>query len=131
MAIHKFIRAMAMGESIPLYGDGTQSRDFTYVEDVVRANVLAARAPVAGMVINIGGGARITLRDLLEVLQDVVGRRAHLVHLAAQKGDVGHTGADCRRAKRLLGVVPAVDIVDGLRRQVAWQLNADWREAAG
>jgi UDP-glucose 4-epimerase len=131
MAIHKFIRAIATGESIPLYGDGTQSRDFTYVEDVVRANVRAALAPVVGMVINIGGGARVTLRALLEVLQDVVGRRAHLVHLGGQKGDVGHTAADCRRAKRLLGLVPAVDIVDGLRRQAAWQLNADWREAAG
>jgi UDP-glucose 4-epimerase len=131
MAIHTFIRALATGDSIPLYGDGTQSRDFTYVEDVVRATVLAARAPVAGMVINIGGGARIMLRALLEVLQDVVGRRAHLVHLGAQKGDVGHTAADGRRAKRLLGFVPAVAIVDGLRRQVAWQLNEDWREAAG
>ena len=131
MAIHKFICAIATGESIALYGDGTQSRDFTYVEDVVRANVRAALTPVAGMVMNIGGGVSITLRALLEVLQDVVGRRARLVHLGDQKGDVGHTAADCRRAKRLLGFVPAVDIVDGLRRQVAWQLDADWRQAAG
>ena len=123
MGIHKFIRAIAAGDRIHVYGDGTQSRDFTYVDDIVRANVLAALSRVTGTAINIGGGSRIVLRDLLDMLQDAVGQRAQLVYMANQKGDIGHTAADCRRAQRLLGFVPAVDIVAGLHRQVSWQLG--------
>lgn len=130
MAIHKFIRAIVAGEAIPVYGDGTQSRDFTYVDDIVRANILAALSLVEGAVINVGGGSRIVLHELLEVLQDAMGRRAHLVHLDGQKGDVGHTAADCGRALSLLGFVPSVDINEGLRRQVAWQLDASRHAAA-
>jgi UDP-glucose 4-epimerase len=131
MAINKFIRAIADGKPIPVYGDGTQSRDFTYVGDIVRANILAALSPLEGAVINVGGGSRIEVRDLLSQLQDIVGRRAHLVYVGDQKGDVGHTGADCTRAHRLLGFVPSVDLAEGLRRQVAWQLEADQLLAAG
>jgi UDP-glucose 4-epimerase len=102
-----------------------QSRDFTYVGDIVRANVLAALSPVKGTVINVGGGSRIILRDLLETLQDIMGRRARLVYSDDQKGDVDHTAADCNRARRLLDFAPTVDIMEGLRRQVAWQLTAE------
>ena len=123
MGIHKFIRAIAAGDPIHVYGAGTQSRDFTYVDDIVRATVLAALSRVTGTPINIGGGSRIVLRDLLDMLQDAVGQRAQLVYMANQQGDVGHTAADCRRAQRLLGFVPAVDIVAGLHRQVSWQLG--------
>jgi UDP-glucose 4-epimerase len=87
----------------------------------VAANILAAERPVSGAVINIGGGSRIALRDLLDLLQGIVGRRAHLAHLGGQKGDVGHTAADCTRARRLLGFSPSVGLADGLRRQVEWQ----------
>jgi nucleoside-diphosphate-sugar epimerase len=123
MGIHKFIHAIAAGEPIHVYGDGTQSRDFTYVDDIVRANILAALSPVTGTAINIGGGSRIALRDVLGELQEAVGQQAQLVYMANQKGDVGHTAADCKRAQRLLGFLPAVDIVEGLQRQVAWQLS--------
>ncbi len=122
MGIHKFIRTIAAGETISVYGDGRQSRDFTYVDDIVRANVLAAEAPAVGAVINVGGGARITVCALLEQLEGIVGRRAHLAHLGGQKGDVGHTRADCAHARRLLDFTPSVDLTEGLRRQVAWQL---------
>ncbi len=121
MAIHKFIDAMLDGHSISLYGDGMQSRDFTYVEDIVRANVLAAEAPVEGTVINIGGGSRITVRDLLSLLKESTGGSAQLAHLGGQKGDVRHTGADCSRARSLLGFVPSTDLAEGLARQIAWQ----------
>lgn len=129
MGIHKFIRAIDCGEPIPIYGDGTQSRDFTYVADILRANVLAALSPVEGAVINVGGGSRIVLSELLELLQDAVGRRARLVHLDDQKGDVGHTAADCSRALNLLGFVPSVNIKEGVRRQVAWQLEGSRQTA--
>jgi nucleoside-diphosphate-sugar epimerase len=84
----------------------------------------AAQAGVTGTAINIGGGSRIVLRDVLDRLQEAVGQRAQLVYRAHQKGDVEHTAADRRRAQRLLGFLPAVDIVEGLHRQVAWQLGA-------
>ncbi len=122
MGIHKFIRAIAAGETVSVYGDGTQSRDFTYVGDIVQANILAAQAPATGAVVNIGGGSRIVLHDLLALIQEIVGRRMHLAHLGGQKGDVGHTGADCTQARRVLGFAPSVDLTEGLRRQVAWQL---------
>jgi nucleoside-diphosphate-sugar epimerase len=83
----------------------------------------AAQAGMTGTAINSGGGSRMMLRDVLDVLQDVVGQRAQLVYMANQKGDVGHTAADCRRAQRLPDFVPAVDIVEGWHRQVAWQLE--------
>jgi nucleoside-diphosphate-sugar epimerase len=130
MGIHKFIRAIQAGETISVYGDGSQSRDFTYVDDIVAANLLAAAQPVAGAVINIGGGSRITLRDLLALLQEIVGRRAHLAHLGGQKGDVGHTAADSTRARRLLGFTPSVALADGLAQQVDWQSASGVRLSA-
>ena len=121
MGMHKFIRAILAGETMSIFGDGDQSRDFTYVDDIVRANVRAAHAPVVGSAINIGGGTRITVNELLLLLEQITGRRARLSHLGGQKGDVQHTGADCSRARRLLKFAPAVGLVEGLRRQVAWQ----------
>ena len=82
----------------------------------------AAQAGATCTAITIGG-SRIALRDVLGVLQDGVGQRAQLAYMADQKGDVGHTAADRRRAQRLLGVLPAVDIVEGLHRPVAWQVG--------
>jgi nucleoside-diphosphate-sugar epimerase len=120
MAIHKFIRAISAGETISVYGDGSQTRDFTYVGDIVRANLLAAQAPTTGVAINIGGGPHIAVGDLLERLQEIVGRRTRIAHVRGQEGDVGHTAADCSRAERLLGFAPSVDLAEGLRRQVAW-----------
>jgi nucleoside-diphosphate-sugar epimerase len=124
MAIHKFIRAIAAGDTISVYGDGRQSRDFTYVDDIVQANILAAFSGAMGSAINVGGGSRITVRDLLALLQELVCRPAHLSQLGGQKGDVGHTYADCTRAREVLGFVPSVGLEVGLRRQVAWHLAA-------
>ena len=78
-------------------------------------------SPLAGAVLNIGGGSSIVLNDLLELLQTTVGRRAHVVHVDGQRGDVDHTAADVTRARRLLGFAPSVDLQEGVRRQVAWQ----------
>jgi nucleoside-diphosphate-sugar epimerase len=83
----------------------------------------AAQAGVMGTAIN-SGGSRVVLRDMHDVLREAVGQRAQLGYMAHQTGDAEHTAADCRRAQRLLGFVPAVDIVEGLHRQVAWQLGA-------
>ena len=122
MAIHRFIRAIACDTPITLYGDGSQVRAFTYVDDIVRANLLAACSPVDGATINVGGGTPLALRDLLDTLQGAMGRPAHLIHARRQDGDADHTVADGALARDLLGFTPQVGIEEGLRHQTAWQL---------
>jgi len=76
MAIHKFIKAILNGDQITIYGDGTQTRDFTYVQDVVNANILAAKDRVEGEIFNIGGGNRITVNDLIKEIENLTGKIA-------------------------------------------------------
>lgn len=123
MAIYTFIRAIAAGEPIPIYGGGAQSRDFTYVSDIVRANLLAATATSDAAVVNICGGTRIVLVDLLAALQQVIGRQAQVIYLPGQRGDVEHTEASTALADRLLGFAPQVALEEGLARQASWQLD--------
>ncbi len=121
MAFHRFAAAILQGREVVVYGDGEQTRDFTYVDDAVEANVRAARRPLEpGAVINIGGGARISLRAALALLEAAAGREARVVHREAQRGDMRHTYADTRRAQALLDFRPAVPVAEGLRREVAW-----------
>jgi UDP-glucose 4-epimerase len=115
-----FIRSCLTGRPATIHGDGGQSRDFTYVGDAVRANLLAARAPgAAGRVLNVAGGRRITLNELLRTLQEITGSRVAPVHTPARLGDVRHSEADIGLARRLLGYEPRVALGDGLRATVA------------
>ncbi len=123
MAFHRFIRAVATGERIKLFGDGEQSRDFTFVGDIVAANLAAAAAEVAGTVYNLGGGSRTTVNEVIRTIGELVGREPLVDRLEVQKGDVRHTAADTSAALREIGFSPEVDLVEGLRRQVAWQLE--------
>ena len=117
--IPRFASACLRGEPARIHGDGEQSRDFTYVADTVRANLLAADAPgAAGQVINVAGGRRISLNQLLRTLQEIVGCEVEPIHEPARAGDVRHSLADLRRARELLGFEPAVSLVEGLRRTV-------------
>ncbi len=93
MAFHKFIRAIAEGRALQVYGDGEQSRDFTYVSDVVDANLAAASAPVEGQVFNIGGGSRITVKEVIRILGEMLGKEPRVEYLPPEKGDVRHTAA--------------------------------------
>lgn len=121
MAFHRFAAALLRGGEIVIYSDGEQTRDFTYVDDAVEANVRAATRPVeAGAVLNVGGGARISLNAALRLLEAAAGRRARVVHGEAQRGDMRHTYADTRRAQSVLDFRPAIPVAEGLRRQVAW-----------
>ncbi|HEV3261325.1 MAG TPA: SDR family oxidoreductase [Gemmataceae bacterium] len=111
-----FIEAMLAGRSPTIYGDGLQSRDFTYVRDVVQANLLAAEAPrVAGKVFNIACGRRTTLLDLIGRINDVLGTRIRPVHADPRPGDVQHSQADISRAQVELGFCPCTDIKQDLR----------------
>ena len=123
MAFHKFIRATMSGKKITVYGDGSQTRDFTYVGDIVEATILAAEADVEGEVINVGGGSTVALRDVLKILQDIIGKDLKVRYSDIQKGDVKHTYADISKAKKLLGYTPKVKLREGLEREADWIKN--------
>lgn len=117
--VPKFISALLAKESITVYGDGEQSRDFTYVDNVVEANLLAIQAKgTTGPVINIGAGERTSLNALIDILERTIGIKAEVRYEAPRPGDVRHSLADITLARRLLGYEPKVRVEDGLRRTV-------------
>jgi UDP-glucose 4-epimerase len=117
--IPNFIAALLERQPVTIFGDGEQSRDFTYVDDVVQANLLAMEAPrVAGKVFNVASGRRVTLNDLVEALQELVGWEADTIYAPARPGDVRHSLADLTRARLELGYEPRVALLDGLSRTI-------------
>lgn len=122
MGIHKFIRATLTGQPITIYGDGTQTRDFTYISDIVEANLAAAERDLApGVVYNIGGGSRISVNALVALIQELAGQTTTIQHIEKQAGDAEHTAADLTAAQRDLGFAPQVEHRTGLAAQIAWQ----------
>jgi len=123
--IPKFITALLEGRSPRIYGDGEQSRDFTFVENVVEANLLATTAPEApGQLMNIACGQRMTLNELAEFLREALGSRVEFEYGAPRPGDVKHSWADISRASSILGYEPRVSASEGLRRTAAWFRSA-------
>ncbi len=120
MAFHRFIRAVLEDRELVLYGDGEQSRDFTFISDVVDANLAAAACDVSGECFNIGGGSRRTVNEVIETIGSIVGTAPRVRRLDVQKGDVRHTAADTTRAHARLGFSPKVALREGLEREVAW-----------
>ena len=120
MAFHKFIKAALRNEKITIYGDGTQTRDFTYISDVVNANILAAERGPEGEVFNVGGGSRISINGAIEIIKELTGSTSIVEKKDIQKGDVKHTSADISKAKKNLGYSPSVDIKTGLRNEIKW-----------
>ena len=126
--IPKFISKLLINELITVYGDGEQSRDFTYVENVVDANLLALQATKAcGKVLNVGCGERITLNTLIQLLEEIVGVKAKVSYSASKPGDVRHSLADINLARRLLEYEPKVMVKEGLRRTVEAFVKSDQR----
>lgn len=121
MAFHRFIRAALDGTVIQVYGDGEQTRDFTFVADAVHANLLAARHGSGGQVFNVGGGSRVSVNQVLDLLRQLVGRPVDVRYMAQQQGDARHTAADTTLAQQILGWQPRVALADGLAAQLAWQ----------
>lgn len=121
MAFTVFSRAAVRGGAVTVFGDGRQTRDFTYVGDVVTATRTAVSAPCAvGGVYNIGGGSRISLSDALALIQQFSGRPLEITHLPPQQGEVHDTGADTARAQADLGYRPRTSFEEGLRAQFDW-----------
>jgi UDP-glucose 4-epimerase len=119
--IPNFVSAALAGKPPTVYGDGLQSRDFTYVENAVAANLLACEAPAAaGRAYNIACGTSATLLDVLRLLSAILGRSIEPVHAAPRAGDVKHSLASIEAARRDLGFEPSIGLEDGLRRTVAW-----------
>ena len=116
-----FITKILKGERPVIYGDGEQSRDFIFVEDVVQANLRAAECGAAGgESINIACGEGMTVNGLLAAVNEVLGTKVEAVCAAARPGDIKHSIADVRKARRLIGFKPSVSFIDGLRTTVAW-----------
>ena len=114
--VPRFISAIAAGEPVPIFGDGEQSRDFTYVGNVVAANLLAAAADgVNGEILNVASGRSETVNDLAEVLGRILERPVEKEFLPERTGDVRHSWADVSAARRLLGYEPEVGFEEGLR----------------
>jgi UDP-glucose 4-epimerase len=121
--LSKFITQMLNGEQPTIFGDGTQSRDFTYVDNVVQANLLACRAPAresAGRVFNVATGRCFNLNQVFEILQPLTGYKGAVAYAPERAGDVKHSLADISRARENLGFEPTVTFEDGLRRTVEW-----------
>lgn len=118
-----FIAALRAGQSPTVHGDGLQSRDFAFIDDVVRANLAAAVAPaerVSGRVYNIAGGREQSLLEMLDILRSTIGADVEPNHVDARPGDVRHSSADLSAAKADLGYDPQVPLADGLARTVAY-----------
>jgi len=119
----KFITLMLSGQQPTMFGDGEQSRDFTYIDNAVEANLLACKAPagkVAGKVFNVATGRRVTLNETFKLLQNLTSYNGSPLHAAERGGDIKHSLADISQAEQCLGYKPAVDFEEGLRRTVDW-----------
>jgi UDP-glucose 4-epimerase len=118
-----FCRRMLAGEQPTIYGNGEQSRDFTYIDNVVHANLLAADAPaekVAGQMMNVATGKRVTLNETFRILRELTGYSGQPAYDAPRQGDIVDSLADIKLAEELLGYQPIVDFREGLRRTVEW-----------
>ncbi len=121
MAFHKFFKASIKDETISIYGDGQQTRDFTFVSDAVAANLAAGSVPEAiGEVFNIGGGSRAVLMDVLATMEKVIGQPLKKEFIGKARGDARHTSADVNKAKKILGYNPQVSLAEGLQKEWEW-----------
>jgi len=124
MAFHKFIKSMLRDEPISVFGGGEQTRDFTFIEDAVAANILAMEKGRNGAAYNIGGGSRISLNNAIGLLEDIIGKKARRDDVGTQKGDVLHTWSDTSLARAELGFDPQYDVGKGLKKEVDWIRDA-------
>ncbi len=123
MAFQRFLTAARDGSPITIYGDGEQTRDFTFVGDIVAANMAAADGGRPGSVYNIGGGSRVSMNDVLALIQKVTGKTVAVQREPEQKGDMRHTYADTSAARRDLDFNPRVTLEHGLDQQYRWLIQ--------
>jgi len=120
MAIYRFIKAVLSDEAVSVYGEGTQTRDFTFINDVLEALSLAAKTELCGEAFNIGGGSQISITELIGRIESITGKKAQVNLVVKQKGDVKDTRADISKAWTMLGWKPHWQIERGLEEYVRW-----------
>ncbi|HET7618735.1 MAG TPA: NAD-dependent epimerase/dehydratase family protein [Vicinamibacterales bacterium] len=120
MAVHRFLRAVLRDEEITLYGDGAQTRDFTFVSDAVAATAAAGTRGRPGQAYNVGGGSRVSMNDVIAIVERIAGRPVRIRREAVQKGDMRDTFADTSRARRDLGFAPKVSLEEGIQAEYRW-----------
>jgi nucleoside-diphosphate-sugar epimerase len=120
MAFTKIVSCLAEGRPFELYGDGSQSRSFTYVDDAVRATIATMERAAPGSTYNVGGGAEVSLLEAIETLGKIAGRRLEIVRVPRREGDAARTAADTARIRAELGWQPATALEDGLAAQWRW-----------
>jgi nucleoside-diphosphate-sugar epimerase len=124
MSIHRLCESVVCGSVFPRYGDGSQVREFTYVDDIVRGNLLAADADVpSGTFVNLSGGGEITLADLIALVGELHGTPVKVDEQSKQAGDARRNGGAIERARQLLGWVPEITLRAGIERQLAWHAS--------
>jgi UDP-glucose 4-epimerase len=120
MAFHRFLNAIHHNEPLHLYGDGKQTRDFTFIEDAVAATIAAGERGVHGSVYNVGGGSRVSMNEILDVMAQCTGKTLNVQQKETQRGDMRDTFADTTRAKTDLGFTPRVILRDGILAEYQW-----------
>jgi UDP-glucose 4-epimerase len=120
MAFHKFFKSILLGEEITIFGDGQQTRDFTFIDDIIWANLSSIENGRAGENYNLGGGTRKKLADIIPVLEEICQRKTKIRYVAGQKGDVRHTFAEIQKAKDDLKYTPKIALEEGLRSEWDW-----------
>jgi len=120
MGFHRFIRAVLERQPVTVFGDGSQARDFTFVQDVVRANLLAIRTPFRNEVFNVSGGGATTVNEALRLIGELTGLEPLLRYAEPLKGEARRTGADLSKAGSLLGYQPVHTLREGLKSQIEW-----------
>lgn len=124
LAIHKFTKAILKGNPITMYGDGSTSRDYTYVDDIVRGIMAAVQYDKTGFeIINLGNNYSVSLKELIALIEETTGKKANIEQLPEQPGDVSKTFADISKALKLLGYIPQTNLKDGLKKFYDWFLQ--------
>ena len=120
MGFHKFLRAILEERPLDVYGDGSQSRDCTYVGDIVEATIQAGDNRTPSQVFNVGGGTRRSLQDILGIMEDILGKKAQIRYTEKERGDVPHTHADISKSRDEFGYNPRTPVEEGLRAEALW-----------
>lgn len=124
LAIHKFSKMILSDETIPMFGDGTTKRDYTYIDDIIQGIKLAINNLNSFEVFNLGESRTIMLKDLISLIENEIGKKANIEKLPLQPGDVEQTYADVSKAKELLGYNPQYDIEEGIKNFIEWLKNS-------
>ena len=120
MAIHKFTRRIMNNESVPMFGDGSSERDYTYISDIVNGILLSLKNPSPFEIFNLGNSKKIKLKNLIKLIEEKTNKKANIKKLPFQKGDVSVTYADISKSKKILGYEPKVSIEEGIEKFVDW-----------